>query len=493
MSKPLEKRLSEVGITRRQALQGTLAAATAAAASGCSSSRGGTSKRVTIRLEGPNQWTNSGSSFGPAWDRLLSRFHNENPSIRVKLVVLPLSQFNQTISTQLSAGTAPELVFNQASYKPYMVYHLDDYLRKPNPFIPGNKRWIDVFDSKYYGFDNAGTVDLDGHLDYIRLSVNTFGLFYNKKAFEHAGVDAPIGTFADLMTAFIKLKAAGYTPFGMDNSALGVGWTIYAIANMMLARYYGKLNLYDPKGSPGKSPELTTKDWARAILTNQISPKDPAVVESLRLLKLVMKYATPNWSGITGTSGAMVNIKDFVSGQAAMTWGTGYAAQTLKDSDLSYGMMPFPTITKETTQLSIDHPAQLFGAGGAGTAYMIPAHVKGEKLDAAIKFLQWMSVGENIQNWLDETGGVPLVTSARPSPAVSTTIIKGPWSEPMLMGDLPGGPPGVSYVDLFDGYLLGSKSLSAEQSYLADMWHKGAIQAVKDGGWTNEHWAKGAT
>lgn len=451
---------------------------------------GGAATEIT--LEGPNQWTDSGSSFGTAWEKLVARFHEDEPKITLKTVVLPLTRFNETISTQLSAATAPELVFNQASYKPYMVYHLDQDLKKPNPYVPGNKAWIDLYNPKYFTMTQSNVMDAEGHTNFVPFNLFTAGVYYNADAFAKAGVEAPIKTFSDLLKAAKKLKAAGYTPFAMDNGTIGQSWTWVAIANMLLSKYFDEFNVYDAKGKPGKNPSMTQKDWARAVLTNSFTPELPEFVAALQLFKQFNdECTTKNWSGIAGVSGAMANIKDFASGKAAMAWGTDYAPQALPNPGFTYATMPFPTITTESTPLATGEPAR-FGVTLGGTSYMIPTKTSGDELAAAIKFLQWMSVAEKIQPWLDETGALPAVTAAK-APSTTADIAAGAWGERMILGwNLPSGPPGTAFLSLYDGYLLGSKSLEEEQRYLADMFKKQMVHMVKDNGWGNEKWAKGS-
>lgn len=458
----------------------------AACSSGGGSSAGGV---TTITLEGPNQWTSSGSTFGPAWNSLVSRFEKDNPKIKVKTVVLPVSEFNQTISTQLAAGTAPELVFNQASYKPYMVHHLESDLKKPNPYVPGNKQWIDVFKPKAFGLNL--TVDPQGHVDYIPFNMFTAGVFYNKDAFAKAGVQAPITNFNDLLTACGKLTAAGYTPFAMDDSDLGIGWTWQVVSNMLLYKYYGKFNYFDATGNPGTNETLTQKDLVRATVSGQLTTKTPEVAESLRLVKQFFnRCATKNWSGIKGTSGSMVNVKDFVSGKAAMTWGTDFAGPVLGNVGFKYATMPYPTITTATTPLSTNAPAQK-GVSLGGTSYMIPAKVSGDKLNAAIKFLQYVSAPTKVEPWLTETGAIPVLNDA-PVPAESRGLVTGAWAKPLKIGGTLLGPSGTTGMSMFDGYLLGSKNLSQEQSYLEQMWKKSASELAANNGWSKESWAKNA-
>ena len=75
---------------------GLAAVAVALGASACAGDDGGSSsdgEKLTITLEGPNQWNESGSSFGKPWEELVAAFEKAEPTIRVKTVVLPLSKY----------------------------------------------------------------------------------------------------------------------------------------------------------------------------------------------------------------------------------------------------------------------------------------------------------------------------------------------------------------------------------------------------------------
>ena len=115
---------------------GTLAACSAPAVSG--HFIGGVAG-TTITLEGPNQWTQSGSSFGPPWAQVVAEFKKVT-GVTVNTDVLPLATFSSVESAQLAAGIAPDLVFNQATYQPYMVVPLNKYLSQPNPFVAGQQK-----------------------------------------------------------------------------------------------------------------------------------------------------------------------------------------------------------------------------------------------------------------------------------------------------------------------------------------------------------------
>ncbi|MFG3257290.1 ABC transporter substrate-binding protein [Streptomyces sp. NPDC048172] len=468
-----------------------LGLAAVAALSGCSSSDNGVGPdgKVEITIAGPNQWNDQSGSFGKPWEKLIAKFEKAEPKIKVKTNVLPLADYQKTLGTQLSAGTAPELVFYSAPHQPHMVHTLDDELKKPNPYVDGNKKWASLFNPKYYGPGKG--INAEGKKEYLPFNVVSTGLYYNEKAFDKAGVKAPVKTFDDLMSACGKLKSAGYAPLAMDSSPSGVGWTIKTISNMLLDKYYDKLNVFAPDGSKGKNSEVTDKARYRAILSGDLdATKTPEVGESVKLLKRVFdKCATKNWSGITPSSSSVVNVRDFSSGKAAMAWGTPFGYGALAGVKGKVSSMPFPTITKGTTELSSDAPAQ-FGADAGGTSYMIPSTVKDAKYDAALKFLQWMSVPEHTQDWLDATGALPVLKGAK-APEATKSMAQGVWSEKMRVGGQPDAPKGVSVVSLYDGYLLGSKSLGTTLKALDASWHKLAEEQVKAHGWDDEPWAKG--
>ena len=110
---------------------------------------------TTITLEGANQWTQSGSSFGRPWDQVVAEFKKVT-GVTVNTDVLPLATFSGVESAQLAAGIAPDLVFNQASYQPYMVVPLNKYLSEPNPFVAGNKNWLSEFDPSAFSAKATG-------------------------------------------------------------------------------------------------------------------------------------------------------------------------------------------------------------------------------------------------------------------------------------------------------------------------------------------------
>ncbi|TIH36639.1 ABC transporter substrate-binding protein [Subtercola vilae] len=462
--------------------------AVVAGSSGCSAQSSDAGGKVTITLAGPNQWNSDPSSFGPAWEDLVARFEKAEPTITVKTTVLPLAEFKQTLATQLAAATAPELIFAQTSHTPEQVTALDDYLAKPNPYVTGNTKWLDVFNQDYFGRNATAGRNVANSYEFIPLNLYIFGLYYNKDAFAKAGVSAVPETLGDLITACGKLKSAGFTPLAYDNSWIAQNSTVKPIMSMLLTKYFNKLNAFGADGKPGTSTQISKKDFSKAILTGEISPQNtPEIAAGLELAKKVVdSCATPNWSGVSPTGAAFTGGQEFLGGTAAMSFGANFSANNLAGVSWKWGTMPFPTVTKADSSLSTGEPARL-GATIGGTSYMIPSYIKGAKLDAAIKFLQFVSSPNGAQPWLDATGGIPSLTDAKPAPGLEG-LTSGDWALSPSVPDPQFIPRALSGQAVYTGFLTGSKSVDNQLSDMAEQWNDAAKEFAKDGAWT-EDWA----
>lgn len=448
-------------------------------------------EKVTITITGPNQWNSNPSSFGAEWEAQIARFKKAEPNIDVKTVVLPLTSFGDTLATQLSAGTASELVFNQAAHQPYMVTPLNDYLEKPNPYVEGNKKWIDLFNKDLFGPANPITYNTEGNNEFIPFNVFVPVVYYNTEAFKKAGVKAPITNWTELATAAAALKKAGYAPFAADNAPQGLMWTLEVIADQIVTNaVYDTLNKFDTKGAPGSNYALTAKDWAMGVREGKVdATKIPEVKASLELLKKFYDdYVTPNWSGVTGSGAAVINQADFASGKAAMAWGSSFGYATVsEEAKFTVSAMPFPTITTATSKYS-DGITARYGASIYGSSYMIPSTIKGDKLAASVKFLQFMSAPEKVSTWLAETGSLSALKDTK-APANLTAFVGTDWLKPRQLGSAAIYPPdGTTGQDLYGGYLLGTKTIDQMLTAVQASWQGIATQNIKKGGWT-EPWA----
>ena len=431
---------------------GTIAAA-ALVLTGCSAGSS-SSDKVTITLAGPNQFTDQTNTFGPAWDKLIKQFEKDNPNITIKTNVLPLSSFGTTLTTQLTAGTAPELIFNQPTPKPSQVTNLDSYLAKKNPFDPKSKTWLDAFDSKFFGDAQR---DGTGHHTWVPFNLVAVGIFYNNDILKKEGISpSQLTTFDGFTKACTTLKKDGINPLATDNGILASGWATTAIQSTMLDQLADKINVFGADGKAGTSNPVAVKSVVKGILDGSVDvSKDPAIADSVRIIKKWYDAcATPNWSGIT-SAGAFTGSTAFPGGKAAMAWGTDFSAAGLSTVKFKWSTVPFPTISKKDSKYASGAAAS-FGTAAGGTSYEIPAYIKGAKLKAAITFLQYVS-SPKIENWLSETGSIPAITSAK-APTTIKALTSAAWSTPAKLGVLL-TPAAQTGQNLLTGYLIGSKTL----------------------------------
>ncbi|MFF2327095.1 MULTISPECIES: ABC transporter substrate-binding protein [unclassified Streptomyces] len=477
-------------ITRRSVLKRASALAISAVLTdgvltGCSTG-GDSGDGVTITLSGPNQWNSKTDTFGPEWDALVAKFEAAEPNIKVKTVVLPLSSFSDTLTTELTAGTAPELIFNQPPPSdPSLVVSLDPYLAKPNPYNQAAATWLAGFNKDAYGDAQR---DAAGHLYYVPFNLVTTGLFYNKEIFDKLRIKTPIAGIGDFLEACDTLSQAGYTPLAMDNGLLGTGWTAETLLSNLLHKYGDAWNVYGADGKAGTAATLTNKSLAHAILTGKLNATtNPEVAEAVKLLKEIFtRGATKNWTGVA-SSATFVGGEEFLAGKAAMAWGTNFVISNFSQVSWKWSSMPFPTVTTSDTSLA-DGSAARYGAVAGGTSYMIPATMTGEKLDAAITFLQFATSPQGNGTWVAATNAIPATSDVSTAAAGLHDLLSGEWAKPRLVNIGSNAPSAESGSNRWEGYLLGTRSLEKQLKYLQDGWVGWAKEIVKSAKLTDD-WA----
>ncbi|MBF4563984.1 ABC transporter substrate-binding protein [Plantibacter sp. VKM Ac-2876] len=451
---------------------------------------GSASDKTTITLAGPNQFTSDTDSFGSAWDDLIAAFEADNPDIEVKTTVLPLSSWAQTSSAQLTAGTAPELIFAQTPHQPDQVASLSEQLAEPNPFSQTSRPWIEDFKGDYFGGPNKLGTNADGEYEAIPFNLVAAGLYYNEDALKSAGVELEdLATFSGFIDACGDLREAGYSPVGLDNSGLYPAWTVVALGSMLLQSEYEDLNQFDANGEAGESMPVTVKSLAHALLTGEVDMTGPAFQDTLGLLKtFVDECGTENWSGVPA-QGSLSGGTEFAGGQAAMAWGTNFSGAGLGDVDFTWGTLPFPTVEKTDSTFASGSDAQ-FGVNNGGTAYMIPAYVQGAKRDAAITFLQYVS-SPKVKDWLDATSSISALVDVE-DPSSLAALTQGSWAQLPLSGQAGGlfqFPAAEAGQNIFEGYLIGSGDAKSSLKQIQSSSTEWAREQAAQANWT-EDWAQ---
>lgn len=145
----------------------------------------------------------SGTGQKAAFNKIVSDFEAQNAGVKVTVNYSDVESYKTSIRNFL-VTSPPDIAFwftgarMRAFTKRNLFEDLSGFLKENNltesmkPFIP------------------AVT---DGDKQYMMpTNMTTWGFYYNKQVFDRAGVKPP-ATWADLMAAAAKLKAAGFVPF----------------------------------------------------------------------------------------------------------------------------------------------------------------------------------------------------------------------------------------------------------------------------------------
>lgn len=249
----------------------------------------------------------------------MKNFEQENPDIKIKLIPTPLDNYGVKINGMLTAKKAPDIfmtgndmLLDNASKG--LLYDWSSMEAQDKEFMDGFYKG--VADSWHY---EGKLVGLPGLL-------NTYGIFYNKKAFTDAGLTEPkIGwTYDEFFADMKKLssKQGGVQQFGY-----------YA----PLDPFYASLYSVSAGGAP----------FADAII-------NPTKVEiSDRFVEGVEKYKTAIADGsMNPPTFDLTNVmSSFKQGKVPMTLQGQWVADDLirtAPKELEWGFVPMPTGSTQT-------------------------------------------------------------------------------------------------------------------------------------------------
>lgn len=185
-------------------------AALAVAACGSSSSGGsssggsssGSSSNVTLKLVAADYGTGPGNTSAKYWQGIVNAFHKDNPSIAVKITVIPWTNFDSEVQTMIQNHNYPDVTegdYFSAYAQQGLLYPTSQVLSAPGNLLPV--------------FAKQGTYN--GVQYGMPFTTSSRTLFYNKQLFAKAGIKSPPTTWADVQTDAAKVKALGDIGFGL--------------------------------------------------------------------------------------------------------------------------------------------------------------------------------------------------------------------------------------------------------------------------------------
>lgn len=320
---------------------------------------------------------------------LIKEFEQANPGIKVKQTTFPYEQFNEKVAAQVPAGKGPDVINLFYGWVPKYV---DSGYLQP---LPQDAFPHEEIEKEF--FPLVESVKLDGEYWTIPTAVRTLALFYNKDLFEEAGLDPkkPPATWDELAEYAKKLTKK-------DSS--------------------GRLEQSGLAWEPGQQGH----HWLRDGLTYQnggdvLSDDRKTVVwgdgpEGLEAFKYWISF--PTELGTSKPGFFTDDVTAFSTGKAAMNIDGSFRIGTLQQDapDLNYAVAPLPAKDEKSTNSS-------FWSNG------IVAGVEGEKLEASIKFLEFLTSDDVMERWLEATGELPAKQSVAMQDKFVNDEIYGPFIE----------------------------------------------------------------
>src|ERR1700756_1955972 len=188
----------------------TVAVALALAACGSSSSGGSNAASgggdVTLKLVAADYGTGPSNTSSKYWQSIASAFHKANPSISVKITVVPWTNFDSEVQTMVQNHNYPDITEGDyfSSYAQQgLLYPASQVLSDPGNLLPV--------------FAKQGTYN--GVQYGMPFTTSSRTLFYNKKLFAQAGITSAPQTWADVETDAAKITKMGDVGFGLPLGA----------------------------------------------------------------------------------------------------------------------------------------------------------------------------------------------------------------------------------------------------------------------------------
>lgn len=319
-------------------------------------------------------------------DQLIANFEKANPDITVKQVTFPYADYQTRVVAANMSGQGPDVM--QLFYG-WLDKFATGKLLQP---LPTDAFPHDKIESEFFPIVSA----MKRGDDYYGLptAVRSLALFYNKKLFAEAGIEAPPKTLDELITDAAKLTkkdAAGNVVtegITLDMPGQDIHWW-----REVLVRQFG--------GAP------YSDDYSKVTYNSEAGTAALKWYTDLQLEKGV------------GVSGFMDEGQAaFRAGRAAMTIDGTFRLGTFKAiKDFEWGVTELPA-----NAAGVKSNYASYFANGIG------GKVSGEKLEASKKFLAYISSPEAMDVWLKGVGELP----ARRSAALTEKNLADPIYGPFL-------------------------------------------------------------
>jgi len=323
-----------------------------------------------------------------AVEKLIERFEAENPDITVIQSTFPYADYRTKVAAAIPAGEGPDVV--QLFYG-WLNDYVDAGLIQPLPtdqFPPAE------IEADFFPMVQA--MKRDGAYMALPTAVRSLALFYNTKLFEEAGIDGPPETLDELVEIAIKLtKRDASGNIIQEGITTGMNAQDHHWWREGLVRQFG--------GTP------YTDDY------RTVTYADEAGIAAFQwYADLQLKHGVTQFGFMDEPQAA------FKAGRAGMHIDGSFRIGALdKTRGLEWAVAELPA---GPTGIQSDYSSYWVNS--------VTSKAEGEKYEASLKFMAFMTSDEAMQVWLDTVGELP----AKPSTGLTDENKANPVFGPFIAG-----------------------------------------------------------
>ncbi len=324
-----------------------------------------------------------------AMETLIANFQEANPDITVTMTHFPYADYRTKVAAAIPAGEGPDVV--QLFYG-WLNDYVEAELIQP---LPADTFPASMVDEEFFPMVQA-MKDGDNYWA-LPTAVRSLALFYNTRLFEEAGIESPPETLDELVETAAKLtKRDGAGNITQVGITAGMTAQDHHWWREGLIRQFG--------GEP------YTDDYQTVNYNSDAGRK-------------ALDFYTGLFTGDNPVSA--IGFMDepqaaFKAGRAGMHIDGSFRIGSLNGTrGLKWGV----------TEL----PANADGTRSNYSSYWVNAittKAEGEKYDAAVKFMQYITSDEAMQIWLDTVGELP----AKPSVGMTEENAQNETFGPFIRG-----------------------------------------------------------
>ncbi|WP_116597756.1 extracellular solute-binding protein [Primorskyibacter marinus] len=323
-----------------------------------------------------------------AMDQLIEKFEAANPDITVTMTHFPYADYRTKVAAAIPAGEGPDVV--QLFYG-WLNDYVDADLIQP---LPGDAFPVEAIDAEFFPMVQA--MKGDGQYWALPTAVRSLALFYNERLMEEAGVEPPTNLDELIAAAQAMTKVDGAGNITQVGLTAGMTAQDHHWWREVLVRQFGG----EPYLDDYKTVNYDTEAGRKA-------------------LDFYVGLATDE-NPVTAFNFMDEPQAAFKAGRAGMHIDGSFRIGALESTrGLKWGV----------TEL----PANADGMRSNYSSYWVNAittKAEGEKYDAAVKFMQYVTSDEAMQVWLDVVGELP----AKPSVGMTDANANDPVFGPFIRG-----------------------------------------------------------